>query len=376
MSTTPWIWGWRTDVAVFGGSGALALSCAALAGVLAPDGALPSWAWFLFVVGLDVTHVWTTLFRTYLDRAEVARRRALYLGLPVGCYLVGLALHAHSPLTFWRVLAYAAVFHFVRQQVGWVAIYRARAGERERIDRWLDDALIYAATLWPLLHWHAHLPRHFSWFVPGDFVTAAWLAPAVPLLGVVYLAIAAAYVLRNVARARRGHPLNLGKHLVVVTTALCWYVGIVASNQDFRFTVTNVVIHAVPYMALLWAYARERSRELAGGILPRIVGYGVGAFVALALGCAFMEELIWERLVWHDRPGWFGGAERDAPLLGSAALTLLVPLLALPQAVHYALDGLLWRRKDSGLAQARALGFVPSALGADPLPHAAHESSA
>jgi hypothetical protein len=40
-------------------------------------------------------------------------------------------------------------------------------------------------------------------------------------------------------------------------------------------------------------------------------------------------------------------------------LALLVPLLALPQATHYVLDGMLWRRGDTRRlpAQRRALGF-------------------
>jgi hypothetical protein len=32
--------------------------------------------------------------------------------------------------------------------------------------------------------------------------------------------------------------------------------------------------------------------------------------------------------------------------LGNDLLALLVPLLALPQATHYVLDGWIWRRRD------------------------------
>ena len=60
--------------------------------------------------------------------------------------------------------------------------------------------------------------------------------------------------------------------------------------------------------------------------------------------------------VWHDRPLLFGGGS-EAPLLGRWGRALIVPLLAVPQATHYLLDALLWRRRDTGPAQARALGF-------------------
>ena len=342
-----WIWSRNTDLSVFAGSAVVALAVGLSAPWLAPNGGVPPWAWIAFVLVLDVAHVWSTLFRTYLDGEELRRRRTLYFALPLGCYVAGVALHVYSAMTFWRVLAYIAVFHFVRQQVGWVAIYRARAGERERIDRWLDNAVVYAATGWPLLWWHANLPRDFHWFVADDFVaiSPALVVPA----GVLYGALLVAYVARSLTKSR----INVGKHVVVVTTAAIWYVGIVAVNQDFTFTITNVTVHAIPYFALLWAYARERSKERPGSVLAKIVGGGLAAFFAVALGLAFCEELLWDRLVWHERAYLFGSSS----IVLEDALDLVVPLLALPQLTHYALDGVLWRAKDAGPAQARALGF-------------------
>lgn len=357
--TAPWIWSKRVDLGVFAGSAGLACAVAALSPWLSVDGTTPLWLWFVFVLGLDVAHVWSTIFRTYLDRDELRRHRWRYAGLPVLCYAAGVALHLQGPLTFWRVLAYVAVFHFIRQQVGWVAIYRVRNGERERLDAWLDAAVVYGSTAGPVLWWHAHLPRQFSWFVPGDFVDLAALRPWLPLFGWLYLGLLAAYGIRSVRLYRRGHAVNVGKHVVVGSTMVIWWGGIVLSNQDFTFTITNVTIHAIPYFALLWFYASERAVEQPGGTIARIVGYGLGAFLFVLLALAFTEELLWERLVWHDRPGWFGGPPREEPLLSELALAFVVPLLSLPQTVHYALDGILWKGRHHGAAQARALGFLP-----------------
>ncbi len=368
MRATPWIWGRGVDVLAFAGSAAVALLLALLSPWLAPAGAVPVWAWFVFVLGLDVTHVWTTLYRTYFDREEVARRRRLYLGLPVVCYVLGVLLHSYSGLMFWRLLAYAAVYHFVRQQAGWVAIYRARAGECANSDGRLDVLTIYTVTGVPLFYWHTHLPRQFFWFVRGDFVSLAGLRGLLPLAYAGYGAVMVAYVGRSLWHWRRGHAINWGKHLVVVTTALIWGVGIVLYDGDFAFTVTNVTIHAVPYMVLLWMYARARAEERPQGRVAQVVAAGVVAFLGLALLFAFAEEWLWERLIWHDQPGWFGGPVRQLPLLGEAARVWLVPLLALPQAVHYALDGVLWRSRDAGPAQARALGFAPRRAAATSLP--------
>lgn len=333
--------------------------------MLSDAGALPTWGWFAFVLAVDVAHVHATLFRTYFDRDELARRRSLYIAVPIACWAAGFVLHIASEQTFWRVLAYVAVLHFVRQQVGWVAIYRARAGERSRAGRLLDDATIYAATGFPLLYWHAHLPRPFRWFVDGDFVTLPWLRSLVLPAQIVWAALLLAYAARAVWEGFTGRTPNVGKHLVVATTALTWYIGIVATNSDFQFTVTNVLVHGLPYMALLWVYTRERGRENPGTLVARVASLGVFAFAATLLAIAFAEEMLWDRLVWHDRPSLFGGEWHGEPLLGPTARAFIVPLLALPQATHYVLDAVLWRRRDTGEAQARALGFrrAPVAAG-------------
>lgn len=351
-----WLWGARTDLAVFGGSAVAAVALASLAPWLADSGGgLPLWGFVVFVVAIDVAHVYSTLFRTYFDPQELRRRPALYLFVPLACLAAGVALHAHGASTFWRVLAYAAVFHFVRQQVGWVAIYRARAGERSRMDRWLDDALIYAATGWPLLYWHANLPRTFHWFMPGDFVSLPLLSSLVAPAGALFAALWVAYVVRAVKRVREGNPPNWGKHVVVVGTTVVWSYGIVFTNSDFQFSISNVVAHGVPYLALLWMVARQRAGEVPTAPLSRIVAGGFGAFVTVLLALAFVEEMLWDRLVWHDRPEVFGAA----PLLADASgwLVFVVPLLAVPQTTHYVLDAVIWRRGETGPAQARALGF-------------------
>ncbi|MEO6420980.1 MAG: hypothetical protein ABIP39_16330, partial [Polyangiaceae bacterium] len=265
-----------------------------------------------------------------------------------------------SPLLFWRALAYLAVFHFIRQQRGWVAIYRARARENLLLDCLLDDATIYAAAGVPLLVWHATLPRNFVWFVPGDFVAATALAPAVPWAERAYAVLLATFVLRQVWVAFTQRRVNAGKILVVITTALAWWVGICATNSDLDFTATNVIIHGVPYLVLLWHYARARREEAPGILGSKVIALGVGAFFGAVVALAFVEEMLWDRLVWHERSWLFGGGA--ALTLAAWLQAFVVPLLAVPQATHYAIDAFLWRRRDVTPAQTRALGF-----GAQPL---------
>ncbi|MBX3251251.1 MAG: hypothetical protein KF901_29000 [Myxococcales bacterium] len=338
----PWLFSRRADLAAFGGSFALAFGLLGLGVALGiAESDAPEWVWLSCVLVIDVTHVWTTLYRVYLDGEELRRRIALYVGAPLGCYFVGVLAHAFSPGAFWTGLAYLAVFHFVRQQIGWVALYARREGAAA-LDRRLDLATTYAATVWPIVWWHGHLPRRFAWFVQGDFVAgvsahlAAWTAP-------IYAGLLALWAVRQVQRlarstAERPRP-SPGKLVVVVSTALAWYVGIVAFDGDFAFTVTNVILHGVPYFVLTYRYGRMRAVYTPSSLLARVLRGGAVAFVVLALAFAFAEELLWDRFVWGER-GWLFG---EGSPLAQGALALVVPLLALPQATHYVLDGFIWR---------------------------------
>lgn len=363
VSVGPWLWGARVDLPLFAGSAALALGLVLL-GELQGLGerAFPGWAWLVFVLGIDVAHVYATLFRTYLDREELARHPARYALAPLAVFVTGYYLYAESSLLFWRCFAYVAVYHFVRQQVGWVALYRAKSSTRQPIDRFIDDGVIYAATLYPILHWHAHLDEtQFAWFVEGDFVAGAIARAWLPWFELCWWAALAAYVLRQLSLVVKQRSFELGKTCVVGATVAIWYVGIVATNNDFAFTVTNVVAHGVPYFALLWAYARERAGETKHGFLGEVVKKGIAAFLVFLLCLAFVEEFLWDRLVFHDRPWLFGAANFELP---PGLVAVVVPVLMVPQATHYVLDGLLWRRKDTRRlpAQRRALGLTAERL--------------
>lgn len=361
VSAGPWLWGPARDLAVFGGSGVLAFALVLLGrvtGISARE--LPEWTWLVCVLAVDVAHVHSTLVRTYLDGDELRARPLRYLSSPLLVYLAGVALYAHGAMTFWRVLAYVAVFHFVRQQVGWVAVYRARARQSARIDRVVDEAVVYASTVYPIVHWHAAIDTAaFSWFMVGDFVhRPEWFRAILPAAEACWAAALIAFAFRQLQLLFATNTIHVGKVVVVLVTAASWYIGIVASNSDYDFTVTNVLVHGIPYLALLWMYAGKHAETRPLGWTAQLVSGGVAGFCGVFLILAFIEELAWDRLVWHER-GWLFGTS-DGPL-GEIMLMFVVPLLALPQALHYVLDGMLWRRAETRRlpAQRAALGFEP-----------------
>ncbi|MEM7679307.1 MAG: hypothetical protein AAF449_25320, partial [Myxococcota bacterium] len=217
--STVWLVSARFDLAAFGLPAVFALLLVSLAPWLAPTGQTPLPMWVIAVLMVDVAHVWSTIYRTYGDPAELRRRPWLYLGVPSLVYLIGAAVAAWSWSVFWTVLAYMAVFHFVRQQYGWVALYNRKDPEVGLWERRIDTAVIYLCTLFPLVWWHAHLPRRFHWFLPGDFLSVELSDEILEVMAGAYGLGLVAFVAAQVRRGWRDGP-RWGKIVVVTSTAL------------------------------------------------------------------------------------------------------------------------------------------------------------
>lgn len=312
--------------------------------------------WIAGVLLVDVAHVWASLYRTYLDPDARRLHRARLLWAPMLCAWFGFLLHLESPLLFWGALAYVAIFHFIKQHVGFALLY-VRGGGESRLDRRLVEAAIWAGTLGPVLFWHANLPTSFAWFLDGDLVTGLprWVGTAALVLEI---PVWGAFLVRRAMLRRAGHVAPMVTWLAIVP-AVNWHLGIVVFDDDRIFTITNVFLHGIPYLALVWvAGGRERVQAGLSAVTRRSAGVPavLAAFYGLLVALAFCEEALWDRLVWHDHPELFGASALDpsATEIGTAAI---VALLTVPQATHYVLDRYIWRAGPHNPRLADQLGF-------------------
>jgi cytochrome c-type biogenesis protein CcmH/NrfF len=295
------------------------------------------------VVLIDVAHVYGTLFQTYFDPVRRQQRRTLLWVVPLACYAAGVALHSLGNMVFWRALAYLAIFHFIRQQYGFLRLYGRR--ERPNSGSWLAVALIYYATIYPLLYWHLSPGRHFNWFMEGEFVQVDWPTGRL-IASFVYGGLLAAYAGWELLCWRRTRNFNIPRNLLLGGTLVSWYAGIIWFNGDLAFTMLNVVSHGIPYLALVWNGGVSPSSTAAQ--VPRRGAwagrYGLAIFLLVIGALAYVEEGLWDGLVWREHTRVFGWFHQLPHMESSTLLMWLVPLLALPQATHYVLDGFIWRR--------------------------------
>lgn len=350
-----WLVSPRFDVGWFVLPGVAALIGAAAVAVSgdarAEDSSLS--LWIVGVLLVDVAHVYASLYRTYFDRESRALHRKRLIWAPLLVAWFGFLLHLESSLLFWGALAYIAVFHFIKQHIGFALLY-TRAGGEASLDRKLTTAAIWASTLGPVVYWHANLPTRFAWFVEGDLIAGlpGWIGDAALWLE---LPILAAFVVRRLQLARRGKT-NIMVPLLVAVPALSWHMGIVWFNDDRIFTITNVFAHGIPYLALVWVTGgRRRVESFAGARGWQLTGLAVAAiFYGLLVVLAVGEEALWDRLVWHDRAELFGSS---AVTLSPWLQALVVALLTVPQATHYILDRYIWRVGPDNPKLASDLGF-------------------
>lgn len=309
-------------------------------------GSMPLWGWLILVLLIDVAHVYSTLYRTYFDKQRFKKQRNLFILVPVVCYSVAILLYLANSLLFWRILAYAAVFHFIRQQYGFMRLY-SRTEAKPLWMRRLDTMTVYSATLYPLVYWHTTPGRNFSWFVEGDFLQINAHALNVTALGI-YLAILLAYIVKEIIWYHQRKTINVPRNVLIAGTALSWYFGIVYFNGDMAFTLLNVVSHGIPYMALIWITTEKESRSQKDTPNPTksIRNYGLLVFMLLIISLAYIEEGFWDGLVWREHGEAFGLFQQLPVVANEYALAFLIPLLSLPQMTHYVLDGFIWRRKD------------------------------
>ncbi len=283
--------------------------------------------WLVLIVFIDVAHVYATLFKTYFDKNYRSANKRLLIGLPLFCFILGLILMAFGTLTFWSFLAYVAVFHFIRQQYGFFKIY-----SRFEIKPMpsIDLAAIYATTVYPMLYWFLSPARDFTWFLEDEFFTID-LPEVRTFLGYGYLAILMVYHVKIVRQYLNTGYFNWPKNLLLWSTGLSWYFGIVYFNNDLIFTLLNVVSHGIPYMALVYVRTIHTQPSKQFNYAKYVLG-----FLLILLGLGLFEELLWEGLVWQE--------QLQFPFeLHESWQFLWVPLLSVPQFTHYILDGFIWK---------------------------------
>ncbi|MCZ4223604.1 hypothetical protein [Pedobacter rhodius] len=303
--------------------------------------------WVFLIVFIDVAHVYSTLYRTYFNTDNLRRQSALLVTIPVLCYITGVIIYQFDGQWFWRLLAYLAVYHFIRQQYGFMRLYSRNEKYNDLLTS-IDKIAIYTATLYPLIFWHLSGTRNFNWFIDGDFLTYK-NESILKASGFTYILIIGIYAFKELTIIISERKLNIPRNLIVIGTFLSWYFGIIYFNGDMAFTTLNVISHGIPYMALIWFFEKKKLKKnaLKTRLMKLCFGkFGIFYFITILIAFAYLEEGLWDGFIWKEHQSVFKPFSSLPKVTGNELLSLLIPLLALPQATHYVLDGFIWKAKN------------------------------
>ena len=311
---------------------------------------VPQWFWVVCILGIDVTHVWSTMYRTYFDNEEFRRHKLLLWIAPILVFVGAFLVNMYLPIYFWRIMAYLALFHFIKQQYGFMAIYRAKSGFFSK-RAWLTDRqMIYLATIYPVIYWHFNSDATFNWFAQNDFFPLykwASMDAFFDYANYFYFILLGAWLVVELIETKRNElPVAWGKILWLFSTVGTWYFGIVYFNSDLVFTLTNVVSHGVPYMLLIFYYVLKKKKIKKGQWMSsmNLLKWVLGMFL-LVLVFAFIEESCWDMFVNAERTALFGAvlSYSFVQLQGTYTYAIAVALLSVPQLTHYMVDGFIWK---------------------------------
>jgi len=309
------------------------------------------WSWILIVLSIDVAHVYTTVFKTYFKPTAFKIHRFKLLAIPFLVWAVGAMIYSFSGTLFWSVVAYFAVFHFIRQQYGFFRLY-SRNETALRWRKWILTTAIYAMTVIPILIWHARGQRNFNWMTKGDFfyINNPMLTP---ILNSLLIIVTLLYLYVEYAEAKDHGRVNWPRVLLTLGTGFSYYVSIVISNNDFVFSLVNVIGHGIPYLALVYLSEKKELNEKSSPVLKLVLAkWGWILFYAIVFAFAYFEETLWDVFINRENNVPFGWLYNTVQVIDDHQLkTLFIPVLIMPQIVHYILDGYIWRKKDYKILQ-------------------------
>ncbi len=329
-SQPPWIVGRGVDLSlIIGGSLAGYIYLALFTVVHLPA----SFLWWFWSLGFDGTHIFGTASRTFLDRDARRRHSRLLYGSLLFFFLLGPVM----VLAGWRgylalLVAVWAYYHVMRQHYGFLILYKVKSRDLQPLDNLLDRAFLGIMLVFPPFHrFFIHHPEELG--LP--FSLARWERPAWTLIAVT----AAAYLLRQLIRWRRGDAFNIPKHLLLGSVIpLHWLTFAYLSWQAATPTVT--IVHNLQYHALIWFHNRNRYASAGAGERNGRVPVALSRSLLVYAGVALLFSAA------YRIPGFHLGNVSGLAFGFFCGFGL----------THYFLDSRIWRvRHDPGLREALAL---------------------
>lgn len=276
---------------------------------------------------IDSAHVYTTFVLLFFSKKLVSYftfRKLILIGLfTLFALFLIFSLTSHSQWT-WYFIAAGAIFHFIKQQVGWMKI-----ATKERIQgpfqTWIDLLSIYTLTGITVVY-RLTLLEQPNWFLNNDL----------PKLDQNYFQVASlifilsqiSFFSTNVYNSFKTKLIPTAKLNIWLSTFIGWFFALIIL-EDMSLTVSLLLLqHGLPYLVLI----SKKSESQVDRISKKIFKI----YIVLAGG--FLLGYLNYYIIASPK---FEGQD----FLKSETTAALFAIYFGAQFIHYAYDSFLWKAK-------------------------------
>lgn len=305
-----------------------------------------AWEIVTWILVLDWAHIFAQWHRIYGNPAESSRMKWVY---PVSYVLLipvfALIILAGGKFHLETFLVYFVIFHFIKQQFGFIRVYSRIDSAKGKIESFNENTLIYLTMVTPLLAWHTFMPYdQFGWntFLIKSPLIQNLVYPAAAL----YFFCGILYIYWEADRTFRTKTFNLGKNLALLSGALGWGLVSILAESKLLIFFTVVLAHDLSYIVLVWLIGR-RDKKLSEGKIGLASWWSVPGFLGYLCCLVVVSQLILlihHRFIGKDYPNLvFGNILRN--FTDEYFISIGFAIYFATQAHHYFIDRYLWKKE-------------------------------
>lgn len=258
----------------------------------------------IFYMVFDYPHIFQTFSRIYYDKEEFKKRKLAYVGGPLVCIAMGYIVYFYAYFDFF-VLGFGLLgsFHIMRQNIGFLKMYKNLGKDYHRFDNLLDIKGYYFMFGF-LTFLYFNLPIKGYHYV----IQAGWILCAVFLI---------TYLIRQAYLFIKGRA-NIPKVSVYLSTLTLHFILVMYFGVNpLILTAVETIYHDIQYQGWMMHYQRTFFPTV-----KNVVGKWLIASFAYGAIAGFFQ---YEYLIW-----------------GGSYILLTTPFIMLV-LYHYIIEGFIWK---------------------------------
>lgn len=291
------------------------------------DWVLRIWIASFVYICIDSGHVYTTMWRTYLQPSEFRDKRKLYLATPL-VFMLAFFIWVYAQLPgLWELVVYGTLFHNFRQLWGFLRWYEKIEGRKDPNTGFFFHAFI----LIPIIAFHVNPSRPKGYYYVDSsemFHFPSELAYKGCLIA--YGAVFLVFLLHELQNYRAGLR-EPGRLLGLITAIVLYGYGPLFGTTFSELILPLVASHGIAYMAVMSQTTGRLGHTRWSGFRQLLI-----VMIVTAVGFGVADGLMQWWLM-DEKTSYLAGAPNALLALGTALS--LGPLYS-----HYLFDAFLWKK--------------------------------